>query len=250
MTQFNDEGLPRRQFVKVCAGIAAAVSARPNRLMASPEARRDFNRVKLMRTSTQPLALADIKSATSYVFTYPFPETPCFLINLGQKIKGNQNLSTASGESYESVNGLGEENSVVAFSAICTHKLSHPAKAISFIDYRADKTNFTDLDYESRSQSNIIFCCSERSAYDPAEGGRVLGGPATEPLTSIILEQDDSDGAIYATGTLGGDIFDRFFEKFGPRLLLEYGSEDYRKPTEDETVVHTLDDYSAARKTC
>jgi len=250
MTQYKDDGLRRREFVKVCAGVAAAVSARPEALLATSAARQQYNRVKLMRSAAQPLTPEDVEQSISYVFTYPFSETPCFLINLGRKIKSTEGLTTAIGESYQSIDGLGEESSIVAFSAICTHKLSHPAKAISFIDYRAESTSYVDHELDSQTQSNIIFCCSERSAYDPAQGGRVLGGPAVEPLTNIIVELDESDGAIYATGTIGGNVFDRFFEKFGPRLSLEYGSDEYLKPIEGEAVVTTLDEYSAARKTC
>lgn len=242
--------LGRRRFVKVCAGFAAAVSSAPAQLPASTAPRREFNRVRLMKSVTEPMKLADINQATSYVFTYPYAETPCFLLDLGRKTMATDDLQTADGRDYESIDGLGQDTSIVAFSAICTHKLSHPAKAISFIDYRADKTSYMNHDFENKSQSNIIYCCSERSAYDPAKGGKVLGGPATEPLTTIVLEHDESEESIYATATIGGDIFDRFFEKFGPRLSLEYGSEDYLKPVETEVVVRTLDEYSAASKTC
>ncbi len=246
----REGSLDRRQFVKVCAGLAAAVTATPNQLAASDAPRREFNRVRLMKSASEPMTLSDISENTSYVFTYPFPETPCFLLNLGRQATATDDLKTADGRAYRSVDGLGADASIVAFSAICTHKLSHPARAISFIDYRAKATSFMDHNFENTSQASIIYCCSERSAYDPAKGGKVLGGPATEPLTTIVLEHDESDDSIVATGTIGGDIFDRFFEKFGPRLLLEYGSQDYLKPIESDIEVKTLDEYSAASKTC
>lgn len=248
--RINENGIARRRFVKVCAGMAAAVAATPTQLRAADAPRREFNRVRLMKTVSEPLKLSDIEKATSYIFTYPFAETPCFLLNLDKKTTAADDLITGDGRGYSSITGIGTDTSVVAFSAICTHKLSHPAKAISFIDYRAKSTNYVDHDFEQQTKENIIFCCSERSAYDPSEGGRVLGGPASEPLTSIVLELDESDDSIYATATIGGDVFDRFFEKFGPRLLLEYGSEDYLKPIDEDVLVKTIDEYSAASKTC
>ena len=49
----------------------------------------------------------------------------------------------------------------------------------------------------------MIHCCSEHSEYDPATGARVLGGPAPQPLSAILLEHDKSNDYLYAVGTLG-----------------------------------------------
>ena len=68
----------------------------------------------------------------------------------------------------------------------------------------------------------VIFCCSEKSVYDPAGGARVLGGPARQPLATILLQSDPESGALSALGTVGGEMYDAFFEKFAFRLALEH----------------------------
>ena len=117
----------------------------------------------------------------------------------------------------------------MAFSAICTHKLSHPAKAVSFINYRHEPVSFRDQQEQLVKRSGVILCCSEKSAYDPAKGARVLGGPAKQPLCSILLEYDDAEDGLYALGSYGGEMFDRFFQQFAARLQLEWGTSDVRR---------------------
>ncbi len=65
-------------------------------------------------------------------------------------------------------------------------------------------------------------CCSEHSIYDPADGARVLSGPAPQPLAAISLAVAES-GEISATGSYGGDMYEVFLEKFGFRLAMESG---------------------------
>ena len=70
----------------------------------------------------------------------------------------------------------------------------------------------------------MIHCCSEHSEYDPAAGARVMGGPAPQPLCAIMLEYDRDSDALFAIGTLGGEMFNSFFSKYEMRLALEHGS--------------------------
>src|SRR5690606_7160076 len=123
--------------------------------------------------------------------------------------------------------GIGPQRSVVAFSAICAHKMTHPARQVSFINYRHSPATFRDSDYRTAERAQVIYCCSEKSVYDATAGARVLGGPAPQPLATILLEQD-GDGTLYAVGTEGGALFDAFFERFSSRLSLELRTEDVR----------------------
>jgi hypothetical protein len=43
-----------------------------------------------------------------------------------------------------------------------------------------------------------------------AAAARVLGGPALQPLSAIVLEHDKTGDQPYAVGTLGGEMFDAF----------------------------------------
>ncbi len=112
---------------------------------------------------------------------------------------------------------------MVAYSAICSHKLTYPDPRVSFIDYRQESALFRTGEDETVERKGVIYCCSENSVYDPGAGARVLGGPAPQPLAAILLEQD-SGGHLRAAGVYGGAVFDRFFERFGFRLELEGGS--------------------------
>ena len=75
----------------------------------------------------------------------------------------------------------------MAFSAICAHKLSHPSQAVSFIGYRPKPIGFVGADNKVVRRQHVIQCCSEHSIYDPAQGARVVSGPAPQPLASIDL---------------------------------------------------------------
>ena len=102
----------------------------------------------------------------------------------------------------------------------------------------------------TQERAGIIYCCSERSVYDPADGARVLGGPAPQPLAAIALEHDPADDGLHATGTWGQEVFDRFFDKHTLRLTLEYGVDDPRAPVGEATRVLPIEDYSRTQMMC
>ena len=96
---------------------------------------------------------------------------------------------------------------------------------------------------------NVIHCCSEHSQYDPAEGAKVLAGPAPQPLASILLEWDSSKDEVYAVGTLGGEMFNEFFAKYEFRLALE-GEAAPRRPVQGHTAVVELENYCKQQVKC
>ena len=66
---------------------------------------------------------------------------------------------------------------MVAFSAICAHKLVYPTTAISFIGLRSGQRG---------EPANVIHCCGDNSQYDPLHGARVIDGPAPQPLAAVL----------------------------------------------------------------
>jgi Rieske Fe-S protein len=229
--------MERRDFVKFCAASAAALGAP----QVSADARAQlYAKARLVDEKGAPLRAAAIPRDRNFIFHYPFAATPCFLLNLGKTVKPAQ-LKTVSGEAYDWNGGIGAARSVVAYSAICAHRLSYPTKDISFISYRTEKSARNKL-------GNVIHCCSEHSQYDPAEGARVLAGPAPQPLASIILEWDAAKDEIYAVGTLGGEMFKEFFDKFGFKLELEHGAP--RQPVAGSCVVQALDNFCKQQVKC
>ena len=240
----------RRGFVKLCASAAALVGAHPEVLANASEIVHHYARVELVDTNGTPLTAADIEVGQSYVFNYPYATTPCFLLNLGKPTVRDVPLTTESGRRYVWEGGCGPGRSIVAFCAICAHKMSHPARGVSFINYRHETVSFKNADKKVSERSQVIYCCSEKSVYDPADGARVLGGPAPQPLAAILLEHDDATGHIHAVGTSGGELYQKFFDTFAFRLALEHETSDIRRPAKGVAEVVTIEEYSRTRMMC
>ena len=240
----------RRQFLKLCTSALACLGGARAALPAEGAQPHSYARVLLVDPAGKPLSPEGLRVDEAYVFHYPFRSTPCFLIDLGESARKGLSLETEAGEPYPSPGGVGPRGSVVAFSAICAHRMSYPTATVSFIDYRHREQDFTDSAGTTTRRSRVIYCCSERSVYDPLAGGRVLGGPAPQPLAAILLEYDPEGPALYATGTLGGEMFRRFFREFGFRLALDRRSEDYAEPVEGTTTVVPIEEYSRNRISC
>lgn len=240
---------PRRAFVKACLGFATMAVANPSRL-AWAQPVRHYGRALLTDDDDKPITSDSIRTDEAFVFHYPYVTTPCFLINLGKPLDSVDLLETASEGSYAWQGGSGPRQSIVAFSAICAHKLSYPTRTTSFINYRPKPVRFVSANQDVSEKSQIIYCCSERSAYDPAHGASVLGGPARQPLTAVELEYDAGEDRFYAIGTRGGELFETFFEKFGFRLALDHKLDDVQAPVTDKTIVYPHNIYSRHVVSC
>ncbi|HYA38748.1 MAG TPA: hypothetical protein VEI74_10830 [Candidatus Methylomirabilis sp.] len=246
----QDPKLSRRGFVRLCASTLAMIGANPDLLAQTGAELRRYQRVRLMDPDGSPVTPAHLKVGENYLFHYPYIATPCFLLNLGRPTEQQALLKTEAGKSYEWRGGVGPERSIVAFSAICAHKMSYPADEVSFINYRHNNVSFQNKDQATEQRSQVIYCCSEKSVYDPLRGARVLGGPAPQPLAAVELEYDDRDGSLYAIGVSGGEMFDRFFEKFAFRLTLEFKTQNVREPVTRTATVMPLTRYCHTQVLC
>ena len=230
--------MQRREFVAFCAASAAFAATRALADDAQP---RRYSRARLVDTVGAPLLAKTVPVNQNLIFHYPFAATPCFLLNLGRRATSPVQLKTAGNEIYEWQGGVGPGRSVVAYSAICAHKLSYPTRDISFISFREEKS--------ARNRfGSVIHCCSEHSQYDPAQGGRVVAGPAPQPLAAILLEHDPATDEIHAVGTLGGEMFNDFFEKYAFKLALEHPAP--KIPVSGSCVVQPLDNYCRKQVKC
>ena len=231
--------MERRDFLKLCAAGAATAGAPALAADARPQL---YTRTLLLDGTGAPLRASRIPAERNLIFHYPFAATPCFLLNLGRPAKASALLKTGDNRSYEWTGGVGPGRSIVAYSAICAHKLTYPTRDISFISYRAEKSARNRI-------GQVIHCCSEHSQYDPAEGGRVVAGPAPQPLASILLEWDPSKDEIHAVGTLGGEMFNEFFEKYAFKLQLEGGGAP-KQAVGGAIKVEALDNYCKQQVKC
>ena len=234
--------MERREFLKICTAGAASAGGFAAPLLAADARPHLYQRAVLVDGKGEPLRTKAIPANRNLIFHYPYASTPCFLLNLGKPAKASAQLRTVDNHPYEWQGGVGAQRSVVAYSAICAHKLTYPTRDISFISFRPEKSAGNKL-------GAVIHCCSEHSQYDPAEGARVVAGPAPQPLAAILLEHDLKSDEIHAVGTLGGELFNEFFAKYEFRLALD-GEAAPRRPVQGRAVVVELENYCKQQVKC
>lgn len=236
--------MQRREFIRFCAAGAAAGAAPVAAIVdaASDATPHFYGRTQLVSANGAPLRAAKVPAHRNLIFHYPYDTTPCFLLNLGRPVGAAARLKTADQRSYEWKGGVGASRSLVAYSAICAHQLAYPTRDISFISYRTERGAVN-------RHGNVIHCCAEHSQYDPAQGARVVAGPAPQPLAAILLEHMPGSDELYAVGTLGGEMFEKFFEKYQIRLQLERGGAT-KQPVGETAVVTELDSYCRQQVKC
>jgi Rieske Fe-S protein len=208
--------MKRRDFVQICAASAAGATLPRDALSATLQARL-YRRAKLVDEQRQPIRIETLQTGANYVFDYPYEATPCFLLRLDRPVAGAVELRTETGEPYRWDGGIGAQRNVVAYSAICAHKLTYPTKVVSFIGYR----------------------------HAPSP----VAGPAPQPLATILLEHDARANEVYAVGTFGGEMFAEFFRKYDFRLQLEMGPRA-RAEVDGLSVVRPLESYSTQWAKC
>lgn len=208
--------MDRRSFIETCTKGAACASAAGGWPAFAADARpKAYARTLLVNEFGEPLRASALQPLVNYVFHYPYQATPVFLLRLGKAV-APQVISTRNNDTYGWPGGVGRDRSVVAYSAICAHKLVYPTRDVSFISFRKTRAR-------RGVQDHLIHCCADHSQYDPAKGAEVLSGPAPQPLCAVLLEHDPRTDALTAWATLGGELFDDFFRKYEAKLSLDVG---------------------------
>ena len=193
----------------------------------------------LVDAQGRPWRSSQLRKGEAFLFNYPYTASPVFLFAFDQEVKPAE-LVTEGKQRYAAPAGVGAARSIVAFSAICAHKLMYPTSGISFIGLRSGGRG---------EPTHVIHCCGDNSRYDPLQGARVIDGPAPQPLAAVLLEWDAASDQLHAVGTRGGEMFDAFFEKYATKLQLETGSA-LRKPSGATVAVQPAASYSRQWRSC
>ena len=226
--------MDRRGFIETCTVGAACAASAPWPVFAADARQKAYARVLLVNEPGDPVRASKLLPLANYVFHYPYEATPVFLLNLG-KPAPPQVLSLRNNATYGWPGGVGLMRSVVAYSAICAHKLVYPTRDVSFISFRKTRAR-------RGVQDHLIHCCAEHSQYDPAKGAEVLSGPAPQPLCAVLLEYNPNNDSLMAWGTLGGELFDDFFQKYAAKLSLDVGPRA-RDQVSSQAVVRELEKF-------
>ena len=164
----EDIKLSRRIFLKSSGGAAAAVGAvglavAPGAAQAATGSATGTTLAYPKRNVGKAMALPTNQAVA---FTYPDASSPCVALRMGSAVPG----------------GVGPNNDIVAFSAMCTH-MGCPVV------------------YEGGTRT--CKCGCHFSIFDPEKGGQMVCGQATEDLPRVRLDYDARTDAVTAVGIDG-----------------------------------------------
>ena len=234
--------MQRRRFIRLAAGLFALGAAPVTGRGGQTAGRKPYQRVKLVDDQGNGIRAAALAEDECYLFFYPYLSTPCFLLNLGSRLAARP-PAAGNGNPCAWPGGVGLERSIVAYAAICTHQVTRPSPRKSFINYNPEAGT-------SGEASGRITCCLHGSMFDPVQGGKVVGGPAPQPLTVIELDYHEETDGLHAVGTRGGDVFKAYFRAYRKELRQEFGPARVRQESSGEAVVMRLSDYTKRQFFC
>jgi arsenite oxidase small subunit len=153
----EERGLTRRNAL-IAGGVAVAGAGAAGVIIAvSGDGDGEFPRQTIAK-------VADLRPNQPVSFEYPLKGQSSVLVDLGDEVPG----------------GVGDNNSIVAYSAKCQHM----GCDVGFV-----------------SDGSYMLCPCHQSKYDPAREGNVIQGVAQAPLPKIELEIDGDD--VVAVGVDG-----------------------------------------------
>jgi len=238
--------MERRGFLKLSGTTAAAIIIAPSLITETLKAEdgslyNTYDKIMLKDSEGNPLKTANLVKEENYVFNFPHVATPCILVQLDGPTEKSVTLSADDGTEYTFKGGVGKDGSIVAYSAICPHQLTHPQPDTSFFQYVPTGTKTLAYD---KAVGGVFVCSSHLSAFTPKDGGKRVTGPATEGLTQIVLEVDKDD-VIWAVGALGPNKFHEYLKAFKGEFKKYYGNKrKAKKLVKTDVKVTTLKNFS------
>ncbi len=193
----------RRTFLKAMivlsagAAVVGVLKGGLTNIFAPAVGETSFPSLQLVDTTGKPIIADNVPVSTSvpFLFDYPLTGEPNFLLNLGKSIQSSTVSIPATGATYQSPPGVGPNNNIVAFSAICQHLGCTPPE----IHYYPPGTSIVGTSFTGNSNPGFVHCACHGSTYDPMIGAAVKTGPTTHPLPPVTLLYN-SDKTLSAIG--------------------------------------------------
>ncbi len=153
-------------------------------------------------TATKVKAEYDVTTSDLYLFNYPLRNEPNFLLNLVPPVGSGWTPYTVK-------NGVGPDQSIVAFSAICQH-LGCPAPALAYYPLVKPQSSGSPTptcpSNTPGGKQFYIHCSCHGSTYDVTDSASNLTGPAVLPLPQVTLDWDQTTDYLYAIGVTGPPV--------------------------------------------
>lgn len=241
----SEEDIPqdpsKRNFLKLMSvlavGTAVVGSARGVLQSMIPESAgvSTFPTLLLVDSQNNPIKTSSLQvnNPDTVVFDYPLQGDPTFLLRMGDNsnndvaVKSVSVAIPATGKSFQSPEGVGPYNSVVAASAICEHLGCVPP----MIHYYPPGTTIPGKpDYSGSKNTGLIHCNCHGSTYDPKEGFGIVTTPTKKPLPNVQLSYDSKQDTYSVVSMAGPTIFGKSNDLSGGNPL----------PSSTETVVTNL----------
>ncbi len=174
----------RRQFVKAtvvtgCAVLIGRAVAQTATATAGIVQKGDVLVYQDGPKAQQPIKPIDIKEGTPVLAFAMDPVTK----KLRDKVKGNIVVVKLKAADIKESSKPSAADGIVAYSAICTHQ----GCAVNKIGSLGEAAGKLD-------------CPCHHSIFDPADNGKVLGGPATRRLPALPLKLEGKGIELVATG--------------------------------------------------
>lgn len=209
----------KRTFLKAMGVIAAGAAVSGivvglvKNVITQPSGLTSFPTLTIVNADGSPLHTSDIpvNEEHPFLFYYPLDNDPNFLLRLSNmntgevKLPPSRTVIPATGIYFNSPGGVGPNNNVVAYSAICQHlgcvpPIIHYYTPGSAIPGHPSVTG-------SLYPWGVIHCNCHGSTYDPSAGALRITGPTARPLPNVILEYDNFTDTYKVKSMVGPVIY-------------------------------------------
>ncbi|MCL4350727.1 MAG: Rieske 2Fe-2S domain-containing protein [Candidatus Thermoplasmatota archaeon] len=150
-----------------------------------------------------------VMSPQVWVYYYPLSDEPNFLIKFPDPVPAVPVDIDATGQIFNSPPGVGPNNSLVSFSAICQHlgcipPIIHyyPPNSISQLPSNVQSS----LSAENKKYG-VIHCNCHGSTYDPFKGASIITHPTQRPLPNVVLSYNSITDSVFAKKLVGPTVF-------------------------------------------